>query len=105
MLTTIITSAFTAVVTAVVTGLILFAVQERRLRAELRTEFMAEQAARILLTKERWEKRTFAEIQKRLGGFTDDDLRKILVRAGAVRFIADDGSELWGLISRNEAHV
>lgn len=98
MLTTIVTSALTAAVT----GLITFAVQERRLRTELRTEFMAEQAAKILLETDRWKKRSFAEIKKRLAGFGDDDLRKILVRAGAVSFEANDGGELWGLISRNK---
>ena len=98
MLTIIATSA----ITALVTGLITFAVQERRLRMELRTEFMAEQAAKSLLETEKWEKRSFDEIKKRLGGFEDNELRKILVRAGAVEFEASDGKELWGLISRNK---
>lgn len=97
MLTTIVTSALTAAVT----GLITFAVQERRLRRELRTEFMAEQAAKALLETDLWKKRSFAEIKKRLAGFGDDDLRKILVGAGAVRFETSDGGELWGLTSRN----
>jgi hypothetical protein len=101
MVTTIITSAITAVVTA----LLMFLVQERKLRTELRTEFMAEQAAKSLLENERWAKRSFAEIKKRLGGFEDDELRKILVRAGAARFEGADGKELWGLISRNRSEV
>lgn len=103
--TTIITSAITAVVAAVITGLITFALQERKLRAELRTEFMAEQAARALLENERWAKRSFDEISKRLGGFAEDELRKILVRAGAVRFESSDRKEMWGLISRNKTDV
>ena len=41
-------------------------------------------------------------IKKRLGGFGDDELRKLLVRAGAVRaFRNKDGAELWGLASLN----
>lgn len=98
MLTTIITSS----ITAFVTGLITFAVQERKLKTELRTEFMAEQVAKSLLENERWKKRSFEEIKKRLGGFDDNDLRKILVRSGAVRFYSSDDKELWGLISRNK---
>ena len=98
MFITILTAAFTAVIT----GLVTFAVQERRLRMEFRTEFMAEQAARSLLENERWKKRSFEEIKKRLGGFEDDELRKILVRAGAVKFEATDGKEFWGLIFRNK---
>jgi len=58
---------------------------------------MAEQVARELLSFERWSKRSFAAIKRRLGGFEDDELRKILVRAGAVRFHGDHEEELWGL--------
>ena len=98
MLLTIITAA----ITAAITGLVTFAVQERRLKTELRTEFMAEEVAKALLEYEQWRKRSFDEIKKRLGGFGDDELRKILVRAGAVRFEGQKGKELWGLISRNK---
>lgn len=98
MLTTILTSA----ITALITGLIIFAVQERKLKMELRTEFMAEQVAKSLLESDEWKKRSFDEIKKRLGGFEDNELRKILVGAGAVKFETSDGGELWGLISRNK---
>jgi len=97
MLTTIITAA----ITSIITGLITFALQERKLKMELRTEFMAEQVARTLLENKKWKKRSFAEIKKRLGGFEDDELRKILVRSGAVKFVDSEGKELWGLLSRN----
>ena|SRR2546423_6158625 len=101
MLTTIVIS----VITSAISGSIAFAIQRQRLRAELRTEFMAEQAVRSLLETDRWKKRTFTEIQRRIGGFSDDELRKILVRSGAVRFGGSDGTELWGLISRNREEV
>jgi hypothetical protein len=102
MWTTITTSVLTAFITAFVT----FAVQERKLRAELRTEFKAEQAARSLLKNRRWQKRSFTEIKKRLGGFSEDELRKVLVRAGAVRFERkEDREELWGLISKNQGDL
>lgn len=45
--------------------------------------------------------RSFEILKKRVGGFEEDELRKILVRAGAVRYIRDDGSEWWRLLSRN----
>lgn len=98
----VVTSIIISIVTALITGLITFAIQERRLRTELRTEFMAEQAVKSLLESPKWGKRSFVELKKRLGGFNDDDLRKVLVRAGAVRFISSDDEELWGLISRNK---
>lgn len=101
MYTTIVVSA----ITAFVTGLVTFAIQERKLKLELRTEFMAEQAAKGLLEHERWKKRSFEEIQKRLGGFGDEELRKILVRAGAVRFEGENRRELWGLVSKNTGDI
>lgn len=96
---------FTSAITALITGLIAFGAQERKLRTELRTEFMAEQAAKKLLESEKWKKRSFDEIRKRLAGFNDDELRKILVRAGAVKFEGSKGEELWGLISRNKGDL
>ncbi len=102
MFTTIITSA----VTAFVTGVIAFALQERKLKAELRTEFMAEQAVSSLLQNDKWKKRSYTEIKKRIGdGFSDEELKKILVRSGAVRFEESNGVELWGLISRNKEDI
>ncbi len=98
MLTTIITSA----ITAFISGWITFEIQERKLKTELRTEFMAEQAAKALLENKNWKKRSFDEIKKRLGGFDENELRKILVRSGAVRFEKSDGQELWGLLSLNK---
>ena len=92
---------FGTIVVAAFTGYVTFRVQERRLKQELKTEFMAEKVANDLLSDQRWQKRSFEEIKKRLGGFADDDLRKILVRSGAVRFEKQGGGELWGLISRN----
>jgi len=79
-----------------------YAIQERKLKAELRTEFMAEQVAKKLLENPKWKMRDFDQIKKRLAGFDDNELRKILVRSGAVRFEGEDGKELWGLISKNE---
>lgn len=69
--------------------------------AEIRTRFMAEQVAKSLLSQKTYKKRSLGAIRRRLGGFEDNALRRILVRAGAVRFIAKDGTEYWGLIEKN----
>lgn len=95
----------TAVIVAALTGYITFQVQEERLKKELKTEFMAEKVAKDLLSNDKWTKRSFDEIKKRLGGFEDNELRKILVRAGAVRFEGENSKELWGLISKNESSL
>lgn len=96
-----------ALLGAAVSALATFLIQERKLRREfkldrenLRTGFMAEQVARQLLESEKWVQRSFAVIKQRLSGFEDNELRKILVRAGAVRFGQD--KETWGLLSRNK---
>ncbi len=76
--------------------------QDARLRTELRTEFMGEEAVRRLLDNEDWTLRSFDEIRRRVRGFDDGELRKLLVRAGAVAFDrAEDGAEMWGLRERN----
>ena len=100
----VLTTIVVPMVTAVITALLTFAVQERRLKREYMLDFMAETAARTLLESKNWEKRSFKAIQNRLGWFTDDELRKVLVRAGAVRFKGPNDQELWGLLKRNEAN-
>lgn len=74
---------------------------ERKLRRDHKLDRMAENAACKLLEAEDWKMRSFEQIKARLGGFDDDELRRVLVRAGAVRFRDQDGKELWGLLKRN----
>ena len=90
-----------ALVVAAITTLTGFRLQRDRLRVELRTQFMAEEAIRQLLLDERWKLRSFERIKRRVGGFDDDELRQLLVRAGALRFQGRSGEELWGLRQRN----
>ncbi len=73
-----------------------------RLRREFMLDFAAENAVKSLLKRPEWKCRTFEAIKRRLGGFDDDELRKLLVRSGAIRaFRSNDQAELWGLASRN----
>jgi glutamate mutase epsilon subunit len=62
--------------------------QLEMLRERYKTEFMAETTARHYLMHEGYTDRSFEVLKKHLGGFDDDELRKILVRAGAVRVIS-----------------
>ena len=82
-----------------------FANQMNLAREQHRTEFMAEETARALLSHKGFTDRSFETLQRHLGGFADDELRKILVRAGAVRTYRDDGSEWWRLVSRMEEFI
>lgn len=91
----------------VVGGVFSWLLQKGRTAADLaialesvKTDHMAEKAAFHYLNHKGYRDRSFEHLSKRLGGFEDNELRKILVRAGAVRYIRDDKSEWWRLLSR-----
>jgi len=79
--------------------------QLKILREKNKTEFMAEETAKHFLEHKIHIQRSFEVIRNHLGGFTDDELRKILVRAGAIRTFRDDGSEWWQLLSRMDEYI
>lgn len=72
----------------------------QRMRREFALHFRAEEAARKLLLQKKYRFRTFKTLSYHLGGFGDDELRKILVQCGAVRFRDASGDEIWGLLER-----
>src|SRR5664279_5087312 len=67
-------------------------------------EFAAEGVARAILMDREWPYRTFRVIKYHLGGFTDDELRQLLIRAGGIRLTAG-GQEVWGLLTRNRDYL
>ena len=102
-----------SIVAAAISGLIAIGVsllaqrhQLQQFREGLRTQYMAEAAIGELLDGDH-DKRSFDVIRRRIGGFSDDDLRQLLVRSGAVRFYRGRGTshevELWGLRARNKS--
>ncbi|MCG8385932.1 MAG: hypothetical protein MJA30_10350 [Cytophagales bacterium] len=66
---------------------------------ELKTEHMAERTARYYLSHKGYTDRRFETLKKALGGFEDNELRKILVRSGAVRSYRNN-EEWWTLLER-----
>jgi len=105
-------SAVTALLGAIVGGAISFVLNRQQFdnqlklaREQHRTEFMAEETARALLSHKGFTDRSFETLQRHLGGFEDDELRKILVRAGAMRVYREDGTEWWRLVSRQEEFI
>jgi hypothetical protein len=72
---------------------------------ELKTEFMAERTVRHFLSHKSYTDRSFDTLKNYIGGFEEDELRKILVRAGAIRIYREDGSEWWRLLSRMEEYI
>lgn len=105
------TALFTLLGT-IIGGLISYFMQKQRFDHELKlkqeefkTEFMAESTAKHFLNHKNFTDRSFDTLKKHLGGFEDDELRKILVRAGAIRTFRDDGSEWWRLLSRMDEFI
>jgi hypothetical protein len=82
-----------------------FANQLRVLQEQHKAEFMAETTARHFLGHKSYTDRSFETLRNHLGGFGDDELRRILVRAGAIRVYREDGSEWWRLLSRMEEYI
>lgn len=74
-----------------------FEAQRKRLAEEFGVERSVESALRHFLGLYQLPYRSFQMIRHHIGGFENNELRKHLVRAGAVRFIAADGTELWAL--------
>ena len=79
--------------------------QLRALQEQYKAEFMAETTARHFLGHKGFTDRSFETLRSHLGGFGDDELRKILVRAGAIRVYREDGSEWWRLLSRMDEYI
>lgn len=93
-------------------GIITYIIQKQRFKQELeilrlthKTDFMAEETVRHFLEHKTHVERSFEMIEKHVGGFTDEELRRILVRAGAIRSYRADGSEWWRLLSRNDEYI
>ena len=76
----------------------------RNVRHNFKLEFAAEGVAREMLMDRNWPYCSFRVLKYHLSGFTDDELRKILVRAGGIRLTAG-GQEVWGLLSRNREYL
>jgi len=97
----------TAIVVAAVAGAfslisagVAYAAAMKNIRREFHLEMRAEALVRRLLRHRRYRYRTFKTIKYHVGGFEDDELRKILVRAGAIRFYDGKKNEIWGLLER-----
>lgn len=95
-------SVVLSLISGVLGGFASFRVQERKLRKEYQLQDAAERVAHALMSDPNWRLRSFKVIKHHLGGFQSDELRTILVRAGAIRFKSKSGEELWGLIERNK---
>lgn len=89
---------FTAGVIAIIGGIISYQLQKNKFEKEFKTQLMADKALEEFLNHIKFKRRSFKFIRKKMGGFKDDELRKMLVRAGAVRSYSKTGKEWWELL-------
>lgn len=69
------------------------------LREENKTDNVAEETIRYYLDHEGHLMRSFKHLSTKIAGFEEDELRRLLVRAGAVRFHRnEDKEEMWCLV-------
>lgn len=101
-----------SVVTAAVTALVTLKTSSWRAKVDERLaqqkdqldrklEYAAEKVALELLQDKDWQWRSFHVLKIHLSGFDDNELRKLLVRTGAIRSNDSNGMEVWGLADRN----
>jgi hypothetical protein len=91
-----------AIAGAAIAGFCAYVAQERKLRKDNELQDHARSVVSRVLNHPNWRLRTFTIIRHHLGGFDDDELRKLLVRSGALRWMSKSGYELWGLAERNK---
>ncbi|MFH0180169.1 hypothetical protein [Streptomyces cacaoi] len=95
---------FAAIISGVVAAALTAVVTVYVERLKLRTEFKVESAIRLLLKHDKYRSRTFEKIQSYIPGYSDEELRKMLLRSGAICFDASNG-EYWGLVKRNKQRL
>jgi len=78
------------------------ALSESTLRHEYKTEYSVESAVHALMMENGFELRSFSVLRYHIRGFSDNELRQLLVRSGCICFERSDKVEFWGLLNRNK---
>jgi len=120
---TIITAIITSGIVALISGRITYLIQERKLEVEkqnlkeqykierekLEEQYKTEKKADFALSKflnhVKFKRRSFKYISEKMGGFDDKELRRMLVRNGAIRSIDKNknNTEWWELLEEYRA--
>jgi hypothetical protein len=95
-------SIVAGIISGIAAALITSAAKVHELKNQYRLQDASVRVARALLKSDQWPIRSFDVLRHHLGGFPDNELRQILVRSGAIRFMSKSGFELWGLLERNK---
>ena len=93
-------AAVVSLLVAVLSALVTMMIAEKSHRRQYKLAYKVEDLALKFLSHPNYRFRTFSTIKHHLAGFEDDELRKILVSVGALRFLDREGIEIWGLYER-----
>ena len=99
---TTLVSALIAVEVSAITGLVTSLHTVKRLGRELMLDMQSEAIDTKLLQSPKWRLSMFKTLNYHILGFEEDELRQVLIRAGAVRSADAQGVETWGLLERVE---
>ncbi len=89
-----------SIITAVLSSAITLNINNRIHKREYKLDYQVEDLVLKFLNHPKWRFRTFKTIKHHIAGFEDNELRKILVRVGALRFTDSENIEIWGLYDR-----
>ncbi|TXC78772.1 hypothetical protein [Luteibaculum oceani] len=92
---------FIAAIPAVISGVVSYILASNQIKKS-RADLMVIQSAKHYLSHKTNVERSFESLKKALGGWDndEDELRRILVSAGAIRTYRSDNSEWWSLLTR-----
>ena len=93
-------AAVVSLVTAILSSIVTFQIAEKNHMRQYKLEYKVEELVLKFLNHPKWRFRTFKTIQHHVPGFEDNELRKILVSVGAIKFNDNKGIEIWGLFER-----
>lgn len=99
-----------AIIGGVLTGLFNLLLQARQFNhnkelflLQNRSKEQAKEILEEMLNHKKYVDRSFEALKGKIGGFNDDEIRKILLEIGAIKAIRkDDGTEWWYLKDRRE---
>jgi hypothetical protein len=93
-------AAVVSLVVAVLSAIVTLRIADRNHKRQFKLAYQVEDLVLKFLNHPKWRFRTFKTIKHHIAGFEDDELRKILVSVGALKFTDAEDIEVWGLYER-----
>lgn len=77
----------------------------KKIQEENKTDYMAVTTIKKFLNDEKYKDRKFSTIKSHLRGFEENELRKLLIRSGAICLNGKDDDEFWTLLDKKEKNI